>query len=131
PGLVDGEAGWRRNAAAHGHWKYEPNGDFLIMWDDKVPPSTIPVKDLIDRVNDMYQISGPTLERVAQLYLFRNVFEQTGLIEVFVASFPRILSLDQAEVAKAEREIFAKAETAFGPLKRMLEANGYTSEPPT
>jgi hypothetical protein len=131
PGLVDADAGWRRNSAAHRHWKYQPADDLLVMWDDNVAPSTITVNELVAKLNDMYQISGPTLERIAQLYLFRNVLCKTGLIDAFFDNFPRFLSLDEAEIAKAEKEILAKAEKAFGPLKRMLEANGYVSEPAT
>ncbi|HVS80752.1 MAG TPA: hypothetical protein VHE60_03375 [Pyrinomonadaceae bacterium] len=126
PGLVDAEAAWRRNGAAHNHWKYEPNGDLLTMWDDNVSPKTIAVDKLIERLNDMYQLSGPTLERVAQLYLFRNVLYQTGLLDALFDSFPRLLSLNEAEMAAAEKETLAKAENAFGPLKKLLEANGYT-----
>lgn len=117
PGLVDADAGWRRNGATHGHWKYQPDDDSLLMWDDKVSPSAITVNELIDKLNAKYQIAGPTLERVAQLYLFRNVLCQTGLLDAFVDSFPRFLSLDETEIAKAEKEIFAKVENAFDRLK--------------
>ena len=32
PGLVDAEAGWRRNAASHTHWEYDEKTDALTMW---------------------------------------------------------------------------------------------------
>lgn len=125
PGLVDSEAGWRRNAAAHGHWEYDSNGDLLIMWDDKTPRSSIPVTQLTSRLGDMYQMSGPTIERVAQLYLFRDVFCKTGLLDALCDSIPAFLSLDQERVDAADTCISERAEAAFGPLKKLLEANGY------
>jgi hypothetical protein len=125
PGLVDSEAGWRRNAAAHGHWEYDSKSDLLIMWDDKMPRSSMPVTELISRLSDMYQMSGPTIERVAQLYLFRDVFCKTGLLDALCDSIPAFFSLDQERMDAADKYISAKAEAVFGPLKKLLEANGY------
>jgi hypothetical protein len=125
PGLVDSEAGWRRNAAAHRHWEYDSKGDLLIMWDNKVPRSSIPVTDLISRLGDMYQMSGPTIERVAQLYLLRDVFCKTGLLDALCDSIPAFFSLEQERIDAAGKYISERAEAAFAPLKQLLEANGY------
>jgi hypothetical protein len=125
PGLVDPSAGWRRNAAAHGHWQYEPDGDLLIMWDDNTPQSSIAVTELIGQLNEIYQISGPTIERVAQLYLLRDVYDRTGLLDALCDNVPAFLSLDQERMKEAEKDISVKTEAAFEPLKKLLEANGY------
>ena len=125
PGLVDSEAGWRRNAAAHRHWEYEAKDDLLIMWDDSTPRSSIKVVELLKRLNDMYQMSGPTIERVAHLYLFRDVYYRTGLLDAFCESIPEFLSLDEQRIESAGKYIADKTESAFRPLKKLLEANGY------
>jgi len=125
PGLVDSEAGWRRNAAAHRHWEYEAKGDLLIMWDENTPRSSITIDHLISRLNEIYLISGLTIERVAQLYLFRDVFCKTGLLDALCDRMPDFFSLDQERIEAAGTHISNKTETAFGPLKELLKANGY------
>src|SRR6201986_4150104 len=68
PGLVEEDAGWRRNAAAHGpNWEYVCKDDSINMQDDRHPWSNISVGDLYTKVLSMYWIAGPTLARVGQL----------------------------------------------------------------
>jgi hypothetical protein len=117
PGLVDEDAGWRRNAAAHGHWQYERKDDAIIMWDERHPWSTITVDELYAKLLAMYRIAGPTFARVGQLYLMRNVFFDTGLVDAFIGNIPRFLSTDEAERKAAELEMSEKANNVFGPLR--------------
>jgi hypothetical protein len=120
PGLVDEDAGWRRNAAAHGHWEYQRNDDSIIMWDERHPRSTISVDELYAKLLAMYRIAGPTIARVGQLYLMRNVFIDTGLVDAFIDNIPRFLSTDEAERKAAELEVTEKANKVFGPLQSFL-----------
>lgn len=125
PGLVDAEAGWRRNAASHAHWEHDEKTDVLTMWDEKKPPSSVQVDELVTRLNDMHQMSGPTIERVAQLYLIRDVFCKTGLFDALCDSIPAFVSLEQERIDAAGKYMAEQAEVAFGPLKQLLEANSY------
>lgn len=123
PGLIEIDAGWRRNAAAHGHWEYAAAEDALVMWDKNRPPSKVPVEDLMAQIHSMYRISGPTLAWVAQLYLFRNVMWNTGLIDAFIVRIPRLLSSDEASRAAAEQELVKKLLKAMEPLENYVTAN--------
>lgn len=123
PGLVEADAGWRRNAAAHGHWEYLPAEDALVMWDKNRPRSKVPVGELLTQVNDMYRISGPTLALVAQLYLFRDFMWNTGLVEAFIVRIPSFLSSDEVRRAAAEEEMMKKAMRVMGPLENYITAN--------
>lgn len=123
PGLVEADAGWRRNAAAHGHWEYVRAEDVLVMWDKNRPKIKVPVEELLTQVNNMYRISGPTLTLVAQLYLFRDFMWNTGLAEAFIVTIPRLLSTDEARRAAAEQELLKKVMDVVGPLESYITAN--------
>lgn len=123
PGLVEGNAGWRRNAAAHGHWEYVKTEDALIMWDKNRPQEKVPIRELLAQVNSMYQISGPTFTLVAQLYFFRDFMWNTGLAEALIVRIPRFLSSDEARRADAEQEVIKKAIKVFAPLENYIAAN--------
>ena len=122
PGLVEEDVGWRRNAAAHGHWEYVDKGDSINMWDERRPKSNIPVGELYAKLVDMYLIAGPTFARVGQLYLLRNVALNTGMAGAFINNIPRLLSEEEAERAAAEAEIEEKAERVFGPLRSFVNS---------
>jgi hypothetical protein len=123
PGLVEGNVGWRRNAAAHGHWEYVKAEDALVLWDKNRPQEKVPVKDLLAQLNGMYQISGPTFTLVAQLYFFRDFMWNTGLAEALIVRIPRFLSSDEARRSAAEQEILKKAMKVFTPLENYITAN--------
>ena len=123
PGLVEGNAGWRRNAAAHGHWEYVKSEDALVMWDKNRPQEKVLVEELLTQVNRMYQISGPTFTLIAQLYFFRDFMWKTGLGEALIVRIPYFLSSDEARRAAAEQEVLKKALKVFAPLENYIAAN--------
>src|SRR5207245_3649585 len=87
-GLVEPDAGWMRNSAIHNPRKYILEKDAVEMWDKSVAPRVVPVGELLAMVKRMYQISGVTIQRVGQLYMFRNLFGEMGLLDGFMESFP-------------------------------------------
>ena len=123
PGLVEADAGWRRNAAAHGHWEYV-RADTLKMWDERHPPEEIAVDELYSKVEGMFRIAGPTLSHVAQLYLVRNVGAYTGLADALFDNLPRFVSTEESVRAAAERKMAAKVDEVFGPLRSFLDSRG-------
>ncbi len=122
PGLVEPDAGWMRNSAIHNPRKYILEKDALEMWDKSVEPRTVLVDELLAMVKRMYQISGVTIQRVGQLYVFRNLFGETGLLDGFVESFPLLLSSSQEEIQRVEDSFTAKAEEMFRPMSDFFEA---------
>jgi hypothetical protein len=124
PGLVDSDAGWLRNSAAHMKNKYVAGKDALLMWDRKRPETLIPVNELLDRVERMYQISSQTIQRVGQLYAIRNLFRDTGLHDEFVAKWPTFLSGNEEDIRKADSELADRAQTSFAPMIAFFNAHG-------
>jgi hypothetical protein len=123
PGLVEINVGWRRNAAGHGHWEYDETDDSLILWDQKRPRTKVPVDELLAQLYRIYQISGPTLAFVAQLYLIRNFMWNTGLIDAFIVRIPHLLSSDEGRRSAAEQELIRKVMKAMERLQNYIAAN--------
>ena len=123
PGLVEPDAGWMRNSAIHNPRRYILDKDALEMWDKSVEPRIVPVGELLAMVKRMYQISGVTIQRVGQLYMFRNLFGDKGFLNEFVESLPLLLSSSQEEVQEVEDRFTAKAEKMFRPMSEFFEAH--------
>jgi hypothetical protein len=122
PGLVEPDAGWMRNSAIHNPRKYILEKDALEMWDKSVEPRTVPVGDLLAMVKRMYQISGETIQRVAQLYMFRKLFGELGLIDGLIESLPLLLSANETEIQQVEERFTARAQEMFRPMADFFAA---------
>jgi hypothetical protein len=109
-----------RNSAIHNPRKYILEKDAVEMWDKSVEPRTVPVDELLAMVKRMYQISGVTIQRVGQLYMFRKLFGE--MLDGFVESFPVLLSSDENEIEQVEARFTAKAEEMFRPMADFFEA---------
>ncbi len=121
PGLVEGDAGWRRNSAVHNPCEYIIRDDVVIMSDDNVARTPVAVDELGAMVRRMYEISGATMPRVSQLYLFRLVID-TGLLEALIARLPDLLSDDESRRFEAEQQIQRQAVSLFGEVSAFFSA---------
>lgn len=115
PGLVEADAGWRRNSAVHNPCEYIIRDDAVIMSDDNIPRTSVAVDELKAMVRRMYEISGVTMPRVSQLCLFR-LFIDTGLLEAIVERLPDLLSDDECRRFEAEQDIQRQAVSLFGEV---------------
>ena len=125
PGLVEPDAGWMRNSAVHNPRQYVLNQDAVMMWDKPVDPRAVPVSDLLAMVKSMYLISGVTIQRVGQLYMFRKFFGDMGLLDGLVGALPLLFSGSADEIQQLEERFTAKAEEALRPM-----ADFFGSQPP-
>lgn len=123
PGLVEPDAGWMRNSAVHNPREYIIKEDALEMWDKSVERRAVRVDDLHAMVKRMYVISGVTIHRVGQLYMFRNVFAETGLLDAFVEFLPHIFSMNEQQILAAEERLMAKAHDAIRPLEEFFNSH--------
>lgn len=121
PGLIEPDAGWMRNSAAHSNFEYLPDEQALLMWDDKVPATKISVDDLFNKVHEMAVISGLTMPRVAQLYLFRETLRDSGLLDVFIKSMKAGLNVDAAMIQSIEKEVSEKIAPQFQSLEKFVQ----------
>jgi hypothetical protein len=70
--LLDLDAGWLRNGAAHGNWKYHPEQDLVEVWDEHRSPVTFTVSALLARVEAWGVLSVKILWAVMMGYLGKN-----------------------------------------------------------
>ncbi len=70
--LLDLDAGWLRNGAAHGNWKYHPDQDLVEVWDEHRSPAKFTVSDLLARVEAWGVLSVKILWAVMMDYLGKN-----------------------------------------------------------
>lgn len=90
PKLFDERAGWMRNCVTHDYLTYHLQTDTFIFRDSDRNPTAIRTNDLLALTEDMYQLAGETVARVGQLYMFREVFRNMGLREIFIDHIPVI-----------------------------------------
>ncbi len=121
PGLVEPDAGWMRNSAVHNPRKYILEKDALEMWDKSVEAQIVPVGELLAMVKRMYQISGVTVQRVGQLYMFRKLFGEMGLLDGFVESIPLLMSSNDDDIQQIEARFTANAEEMFRSMADFFE----------
>ncbi|MCP4607030.1 MAG: hypothetical protein GY847_42040 [Proteobacteria bacterium] len=113
PGLVNPLVPLIRNAAAHPrentHYKTKRNILFLRNenkpWQEFSPDEL--EKILID---DIYQISGPTIRSVINLYLVRK---SEKFFHSILDALPAFLKNDHNELARAEKEFNARKKEIF------------------
>lgn len=117
PGLVEPDAGWMRNSAAHNMPEYVVGEDAVIVWDKTHGRKKVRVDDLLEMVQRMYLISGVTIVHVGQLYMFRDFFVSTGLFKMFVALVLLVFSRDEVRLSAAEREMELHTKSLLGPFE--------------
>jgi hypothetical protein len=98
-----------------------------MMWDKSVDPRAVPVADLLAMVKSMYQISGVTIQRVGQLYMFRKLFGDMGLLDGLVEAFPVLFSASENEIQQLEERFTAKAEKMFRPMADFFDSQSTSS----
>lgn len=123
PGIVEPDAGWMRNSAVHNPRKYILESDALQMWDRTVESRLVGVGELLAMVKRMHQISGVTIQRIGQLYMFRNWFGRSGFLDEMIDSFPVLLSTKPEEIQQVEDKLAARAERMFRPMNDFFETH--------
>ncbi len=114
--LFDDRAAWMRNCVTHDYLTYHLQTDTFIFRDSDRNPIAIRTNDLLALTEDMYQLAGETVARVGQLYMFREIFRNMGLSEIFIDQLPVIAFEKDPRKAKAledkmQRDLEAKFNT--------------------
>lgn len=108
PKLFDDRAGWMRNCATHDYLPYNVLTDTFLFRDGDGNSIPIYTSELLALTEDMYQLAGETVARVGQLYMFREVFRNMGLREVFIDHIPAIAFEKDPQKAHALEERMRK-----------------------
>lgn len=123
PNLVEPNAVWMRNSAVHNPCEYVPQTDSVVMWDKKIPRAEVKVDDRLAMAQRIYSVSAVTMQRVAQLYLLRNLLLNTGLLSDMLDSLPDALSGDVARQQAAEDRLTKRGEEIIEPMREFFEAH--------
>ncbi len=111
--LFDVRAGWMRNAVTHTVPFYDPKTDTLVLVDKK-NSIEINTADLLEIAEVLYQLSAKTIVFVSQLYLFREIYRDTGLREIFMEYLPRLAwETDPLRIRLLEGELNDRVQNAF------------------
>lgn len=129
PNLVEPDAGWMRNSAVHNPREYVVTNDSLVMWDKNVPRTEIRAADLLEMVRRMYSVSAVTMQRVAQLYLLRNLMLHTGLLDALLGGIPDLVSGDAARAEMAEKQLDNKLSEITEPMRMFFASHWQGSQP--
>jgi hypothetical protein len=121
PGLVERDAVWMRNSAVHNLPDYILEEDSLWLWDKNHARPKVRVDDLLRMVQRMYLISANTIQRVGQLYMFREFYLNSGLLDMLLEAVPYIFAGDEEKLASAEQRMMEHAKPLFEPLERFFE----------
>ncbi len=89
-GLFDGRAGWMRNCVTHDYLPYDVGTDSFIFRDQDDNPVSFRTDVLLILTENMCQLAGETVARVGQLYMFREIYRDMGLREIFLDHLPLI-----------------------------------------
>lgn len=117
-GLFDTRAGWFRNAITHEILEYDRATDTMVL-NDRSKSARITTDDLLEMVESLYQMSAKTVAFVSQLYLFRELFRDTGFFDVCIKYLPRMaIETDVAKVELIEKEFGQQIETIFRQYRR-------------
>lgn len=108
PKLFDDRAGWMRNCATHDYLPYNVKTDTFLFRDGDGNSIPIYTGELLALTEDMYQLAGETVARVGQLYMFREVFRNLGIREVFIDHIPAIAFEKDPQKAHALEERMRK-----------------------
>ena len=113
-GLFDTRAAWFRNAVTHEILEYDPETDKLIL-KGRDRSAVVTTDELLLLVESWYQLSAKTIVFVSQLYLFREVFRDTGFFDLCFEFIPRMaLASDPVALESIESEFGERIEGIFG-----------------
>jgi len=120
-GLVELDSVWMRNSAVHNEPDYVLGEDSLWMWDRSHCRKKVRVEDMMSMTAKMYVISTQTVQWVSCLYVFREVLQGTGLLDMVAECVAFEVAGKANELTEAESRMRAYAELLFEPLERFLQ----------
>lgn len=110
--LFDERAAWMRNSIAHEFVPYDLSTDTFALRNSNNNPTLFPTNELLALTEDMYQIGANTAARVGQLYLFRDIFRNTGLGEILLDNFVELAcEKDPQRMSEIETNLRKDIET--------------------
>lgn len=121
PHLVSNEMWLLRNSFTHKNFDYNLQDDSFIVWDKSKPKTKISADEVVKIAKEVTLMCVEIFPLVSQLYLMRNFFLNSGLLETYFQKMPALTSGNPSEIAKAEKELSAFAELIIKPMKEFYQ----------
>jgi hypothetical protein len=122
-GLVASEIKLLRNSFAHNNFKYNLNDDSFIVWDKKTPTTKMSANEIVKIANEVTSMCVETFPLVAQLYLIRNFYLNSGFLDLLLEKMPALISENPEEVSKAEKELSDFGQLLTEPMQNFFQNN--------
>jgi hypothetical protein len=104
PNLFDTRAVWFRNATTHEIPQYDVEADTMIL-EDRKRSGAITTDEFLELTESLLLMSAKTVSLVGQLYMFRELYRDTGFFDVVIEYVPRMaVETDPTNVAELEKE---------------------------
>lgn len=123
PNLVDVNMKVLRNSFVHKNFEYNLKDDSFIVWDKNSPKTKMTADEIVKISNDATLMCVETFPLVAQLYLLRNFFLNSGFLDLQLEKMPILFSENQSEVSKAEIELSAFAQLMTEPMRNFFQSH--------
>ena len=120
--ILDLDAAWIRNAAAHSRYSYIPADHALELWNKSGPRRRFPVAVLEERLNSIAEFAMTTAYDVMGHYQQKYVISRGDLDEAFLDVLPALLGGDPQDREERGERFIAVLQREFEPLIHTLEA---------
>ena len=121
PNLVLDEMRLLRNSFTHKNYDYNLQDDSFVVWDKNTPRTKKTADEIVKIASEATFMCVETFPLVAQLYLMRNFFLNSGLLETYFQKMPALTSGNPSEISSAEKELSAFAELIIEPMKEFYQ----------
>lgn len=123
PSLVESEMKVLRNSFVHKNFEYFLQYDSFVIWDKNTPKIQKTADEIVEIVNNVTSMCVDTFPLVAHLYLLRNFYLDSGLLEMQFKNIPALTSGDALESSKAEEEISAFVKLLTEPMVKFFQTH--------
>ncbi len=115
--LIDADAGWIRNAACHGQWKYIPEKNKIALWDKKKTGKEFSAQELFEKSMGMYNMIMENYNALIFIYLKSKMAnEWLWLLKFFQKNFNQLIINNKPEKLKYMKE---RIEKMFAPIMKL------------
>jgi hypothetical protein len=121
PNLVSNEMRLFRNSFTHKYFDYNLEDDSFVVWDRKIPKMKKTADEIVKVVSEVTFLCVETFPLVAQYYLMRNLFLNSGLLDAYLQKMPALTSENPLEVSKANKELSDIGQSLFEPMKDFFQ----------
>ncbi len=114
--LIEPDAAFIRNAAAHGSYEYEPKSKSIIIWDRNKAKIAIDADDLYNRAKKMYELTSMPLFMIF-ITNINKIFIDNGILELLLRKKDKLLKGETVDMKDVEEKVFVMFKPIINKYK--------------